>query len=185
MNDKQPDTTFTQPNSPPAAIVKVPQEHEKKYLETSNPLYVWAAYRWCREFGLPVPCFVYEYFDHVSEKFQIYSLLDPPRDVDAAVSDALGFRKNRGRKKGSFFSQKHKEEYPSFVALEVIGRVNHDQQITLAIADVAQELGISVRTVERALCKHEESFSNTMLSFKAAKRKGRRNQKKPSNSDTF
>jgi hypothetical protein len=66
-------------------------DHADWYREDQNPLRAWLAYRECRRHRLPVPGWVHEYFERVSEALALWASSGrrPPKDLASAILGVL------------------------------------------------------------------------------------------------
>jgi hypothetical protein len=72
------------------------EQLHNKFVKDANPLHVWQAYQWVRQFGLPVPDWVMAYLD------QVANVLVTPRkdkDVKKLAVKALGLATKGGHGK--------------------------------------------------------------------------------------
>ncbi len=65
------------------------------YQESDNPLFVWEAFKYCRDNGKEIPDWVYEYFENVASNLLSLSKRDRMSDkrASAEVHEALGMKK--------------------------------------------------------------------------------------------
>src|SRR5207245_10904378 len=70
-------------------------DHGDWYLQDRNPLRAWLAYRDCRRYRLPIPEWVLDYFDRVSDALASCNR-KPPKDPAPAILRALEMRRARG-----------------------------------------------------------------------------------------
>ena len=111
---------------------------------SGNPLWVWMAFRHFRDHDLPLPEWIFVYFDKVAKRLQANVEL-PPKDPSSAVAEAL-FMKWRGR--GSVFSTFRKiDEF--MAAMEMIQARLRGEGIHVGAARAAQKLETDKRTARR------------------------------------
>ncbi len=131
------------------------EDRRRRYLETGNPLYVWQAYRTCRELETDVPEWALVYLDHVA-----VSLLEPTakKKDPKFVARALDLDVGRGDS-SAFRDIEQDQQGPTKYGQAVISHLRtHGGQETYAIAEVAKQEGVSESTVRRSLESWLESI---------------------------
>jgi hypothetical protein len=112
-----------------------------------NPLWIWRAYQWVRSNELPVPEWIYRYFDNCAAAI-LQEASQPTSNPQIAIYEALGFTKTRGP--GTFFTRLQTHFRQAGWALRVWELLGEGKTRAAATLQVAVEEKVHQQTVERA-----------------------------------
>lgn len=133
----------------PSGTSNLVEVERRCFLDTGNPMHVWAAYRMARVADAPIPDWVLRYFDICGDRLLALSA-DASRnggakDMGPKIAKSLGLVSN-GR--GSPLVSYH-ADWIVFGA-NVRARVTDGDKEYLAIESVAKDAGVSTTTVRDA-----------------------------------
>jgi len=140
--------------------------HEK-YLEWSNPLYVWYAYKLCRDYNHKIPEWISQYFDESAKN--LARIKSPESRASALAYEALGMNKMG---KGTPFS----DFYDVELGIKVANRVKEikderksgpGNQLVEIYIEVAEELSEtnSAHISEFTVKKYYQKYKNFDLNI--------------------
>jgi hypothetical protein len=114
------------------------------YLENRNPVFVWKAYRECREGGFELPTWILEYFDSAAQRLcELEGRAHTGTDMLAALRlDSMGRSTRIGRAQTTECSLEAYQRLKIYTSdLKMSKREAKDR--------VCEEMGIDIRTLNR------------------------------------
>ena len=140
------------------------EHYRATYLETSNPLFVWAAYQVARQAGLPIPAWVWEYLDRgAKELLNWRDVIDGRERNDPVAIMARAFGVTPRKRGPRTIYNEFAEHSPAdgflprdmwFLGITITRLFRRRgskrrESMSPAIERLSKELGVSPRTVWR------------------------------------
>jgi hypothetical protein len=121
------------------------------YKKDCNPLHVWQAINACTYYKVPFPPWVLNYLQEVSAKLTqyAYGFLDQGKKKQSDVYKILGMSKGRTGP-GDFFQNFSANIKNVHIGVDIYRKIKKENRndITKIIEEVANENGVSIKTVE-------------------------------------
>jgi hypothetical protein len=159
----------------------------ESYEKVKNPLFIWEAFKICREDFHAIPGWVLEYLDAVADKLlelpNKYESGDPGQRASADICSVLGMKKKKGAR--SVFSNyrhyKNNQEIVSKVCERIVKQtpqgIVDDEKVTHAMRKVAKEFNVEYGTVRKLYYEWLEKMELDELEKKIKRMKKRANKK--------
>ncbi|MEW8062375.1 MAG: hypothetical protein AB2797_04620, partial [Candidatus Thiodiazotropha sp.] len=116
------------------------------YKKTSNPLYIWETYSQCRNVEMPIPDWIYEYFDQCSSNLMKH-WDNPPGEPAKAIAKSLSMA-SPGR--GSVFTETSKRDQTIAMVMGLYLLLDPKLKPDQLYDSMAKDFGVSRSTVQRA-----------------------------------
>jgi hypothetical protein len=122
----------------------IPYAILEEYKESNNPLFVWEAFKHCRDNGEEIPDEIFEYFENVASNLLALTERDKMSDkrASAEVYEALGINKPGS---GNIFSKYQIQKRDQKVIWKILDKAELDEKadvksITKVLKEVTEEL---------------------------------------------
>lgn len=116
------------------------------YQESNNPLFVWEAFKYCRDNGKEIPDWVHEYFENVASNLLSLSKRDrmSNKRASAEVYEALGMKGSSRNIFNRFSTYKRNQNIVSRISSLII---DQNMKFTHATQVVSEEMHLSKESI--------------------------------------